>query len=266
MRFLSLRYGGSTLVPYERVWEFQKKLVEKRAEGEIPDTFVFVEHPSVVTRGRGLQRKADQQPGLEPRAMPFAPPSGVEYHEIERGGDLTWHGPGQLVIYPIVKLDGVGFGPLHDISAYLRKLETLLGSWLQSQGLQVGTDPDATGIWVRDSGACDGGGVDRLLHGAPSIIERRKIASIGIAIRKWVTYHGVGMNLTNDLGPYRMISPCGFSPEVMTSLARESEGFAALGWNETVRTSVEESLARHLAEGVLGLHSSPEIKTLDLKS
>lgn len=223
--FFSLRSQGSVLVPYAGAWEFQKQLVERRVADAIPDTYLFVEHPPTITRGRGLQKKPGSDDEL--RAVPMeAVPPGTEYFEIERGGDLTWHGPGQLVVYPVVKLDGTGFGPNHDVGAFLRKLETVFGGWLAMQGLLTESRESATGIWTAAG--------DR---------PARKIASIGIAVRKWVTYHGIGLNLANTLDGFQAISPCGFAPEVMTTLARESPDFARTPWSEGARTAVELEIA-----------------------
>lgn len=195
------------LVPYSEAHALQLELVEKRALGEIPDTVLFLEHESVVTRGRGLQWTGVSRD----RAMPMGPlPAGMAYAEIERGGDLTWHGPGQLVIYPILKLDGQGFGEKHDVAAYIRRLEKVLVDVLARYEVRAGTKEGATGVWVSDSGTDTAAADSRELS--------RKIASIGIAVRKWVTYHGIGLNIVNDLKPFHAISPCGFSPEVMTRL------------------------------------------------
>lgn len=215
------------LSPYAEIWDYQKSLVEKRARDEIPDTFLFVEHPPTVTRGRGLQRKSASA-GEAPRAMPLGPlPANTEYFEIERGGDLTWHGPGQLVIYPIVKLDGKGFGPDHDVTGFLRKLERTVGEWLEGYGLEREARADATGIWVRPAG---------------SSRDFRKIASIGIAVRKWVTYHGIALNLANSLEGFHSISPCGFSPDVMTTLATIASDLKTPVLS--LREEVEAGLAR----------------------
>ena len=228
--FFSLREDGNPVVSYAAAWDFQKSLVDRRAADAIPDTFLFVEHPPTITRGRGLQRKAGDDSDL--RAVPMAAlPEGTDYFEIERGGDLTWHGPGQLVVYPIVKLDGKGFGPDHDVTGYLRKLEKVFGGWLATYGLLTESRENATGIWV----------LPRTGEGGST--SEKKIASIGIAVRKWVTYHGIGLNLANDLGGFRSISPCGFDPDVMTTLARESEEFGRESWSETARGAVEHEIA-----------------------
>jgi lipoyl(octanoyl) transferase len=181
------------LTSYEAARKLQLELLDARAAGEIEDTILFLEHEPVVTRGRGLQFTGVARE----RHMPIAPlPQGIAFAESERGGDLTYHGPGQLVVYPICKLDGDGFGPRHDVAGFLRKLERIFIEELASRGLKAESRESATGVWIGD----------------------RKIASIGIAIRKWVTYHGLAINCVNDLAPFRLISPCGFDPEVMTRL------------------------------------------------
>ncbi len=183
------------LTPYDKARELQLRLVELRAEDRIGDLLLMLEHEPVSTRGRGLQFTGEARPRHMP--APAALPEGVAFSESERGGDLTYHGPGQLVIYPICKLDGQGPFPRHDVTGFLRTLERGLIDELAALGLGAGTRESATGVWVGD----------------------RKIASIGIAVKKWVTYHGVAINVVNDLKPFHLISPCGFSPEVMTRLS-----------------------------------------------
>lgn len=234
MQFWSLK----GLVRYEEVAEFQRLLVEKRAGGEIPDTVLFLEHEPVVTRGRGLQWTGVARERSIPLASPL-PPS-IAFAESERGGDLTYHGPGQLVMYPIIKLDGSGFGPNHDIAAFLRKLEGVFVEWLKHLGLQSESRENATGVWA----------------------ESKKIASIGIAIRKWVVWHGLAINVVNDLAPFQLISPCGFSPDVMGNLAGLMEfkglAFGREGWREWT----ESELARVMAGGVEGARAQVERLTL----
>lgn len=197
------------LTQYQAAKELQLELLEKRARGEIEDTVLFLEHEPVVTRGRGLQFTGEPRERQIPLPAPL--PEGIAYAESERGGDLTYHGPGQLVIYPIVKLDGKGFGPERDVTAFLRKFERVLIEVLSELDLPGESRESATGVWVRD----------------------KKLASIGIAIRKWVTYHGMAINVVNDLKPFHLISPCGFSPEVMTRLSDllpEGELPSGEGW------------------------------------
>ena len=232
MRFVSL----PGLTSYAAARETQLDLVERRARGEIPDTVLFLEHEPVVTRGRGLQWSGAARARHVPLAAEL--PRGIAFEESERGGDLTYHGPGQLVIYPIVKLDGSGFGPRHDVAAYLRKLEGALTGMVAPYGLAAEAREGATGVWV---------GV-------------RKVASIGIAVRKWVTYHGMAVNAVNDLAPFGLISPCGFSPEVMTRLADLSPRFAE-EWGADWRGWLEEKLSHSLA-GERGFALTSESRVL----
>lgn len=242
MQFWSL----TGLTKYEDARRLQLALVDARADDQIPDTVLFVEHEPVVTRGRGLQRglsdvDASGKPLPRQIALPGPLPAGVAFAESERGGDLTYHGPGQLVIYPICKLDGRGFGPARDVAGFLRRFEhtviELIGEWSDgaAQGLAC---EGATGVWVHKSGESK----DRA----------RKIASMGIAVRRWVTYHGLAINCVNDLGGFHLISPCGFAPEVMTRLSdwlpSKSETARALGdWPVEGRTWLEARIAQKLA-------------------
>lgn len=184
-------------ISYAEARLIQLNYVEKRITNKIADTFFFLEHKPVITRGRGLQWTGEKKE----KHMPMTQvPNGVEFSESERGGDLTYHGPGQIVIYPICKLDGSLFLK-NDIHFFLRTLEIVTIKTLEKYGLNCITKENATGVWINHEG------VDK------------KIASIGIAVRKWVTYHGIAINLTNDLKPFFSFSPCGFQPEVMTNLA-----------------------------------------------
>jgi len=213
LRFWSLK----GYVSYEDVRDLQLSLVDQRARDLIPDTVLFLEHLPVVTRGRGLQFTGVPRDRHMP--LPGVFPSGISFADSERGGDLTYHGPGQLVVYPICKLDGRGFGPLHDVAGFLRKIEQIFVDELGRFGLHAEAREQATGVWVGD----------------------RKIASMGIAVRRWVTYHGIALNCVNDLSPFHLISPCGFSPEVMTRLSDLAP--LGAGW----RTDLEHSLVRRMA-------------------
>lgn len=169
--------------PYEAVYQRQKNLLTKRISGDIPDTLLLGEHAPVITLGRGTH--ADNI--LNPREIPVV--------EIERGGDVTFHGPGQLVGYPILALvEGE-----RDLHRYLRNLEAVLMRVLVDYGLEGRRNPGWTGVWVGE----------------------RKVASIGVAVKKWVTFHGFALNVTTDLDAFNTMNPCGLPSAVMTSLARE---------------------------------------------
>lgn len=215
MQFWSL----TSELDYEAVKALQLKLVDLRAQDLIEDTVLFLEHRSVVTRGRGLQFTG--APRARHMPLPIALPPKISFSESERGGDLTYHGPGQLVIYPICKLDGLGFGPHHDVAAFLRKIESAMISVLSELGIKALTKENATGVWVGE----------------------KKIASLGIAIKRWVTYHGIAINAVNDLSPFHLFSPCGFAPEVMTNLNDYGVKFANVG---TWRADLEMRFARVL--------------------
>jgi lipoyl(octanoyl) transferase len=222
-RFWSLRsdVGG---VGYEEARALQLALVELRARDLIPDTVLFLEHEPVITRGRGLQFTGAERPRHMP--APAMLPPGIAFAESERGGDLTYHGPGQLVIYPICRLDGRGFGPNHDVAGFLRKFEQAIIRVIGGESRDA-----ATGVWIGD----------------------RKVASMGIAVRRWVTYHGLAINCVNDLKPFHLISPCGFSPEVMTRVldtleAGSPEAVELADWTGRGRGKMEKRIAEAFSE------------------
>lgn len=180
------------LVDYAEAWRMQLALVAARTADRIPDTLLLCQHNDVVTVGR---RQRAQENILDPRFPLF---------EVERGGDVTYHGPGQLVGYPILKLrPGSGeraFGE-RDLHRYLRALEGALIDLCAEHDVTTGRKAGATGVWTVD--------------------ETRKLASLGIAVRRWVTFHGFALNVNTELARFATINPCGFSAQVMTSLAAE---------------------------------------------
>lgn len=242
MNFWSL----SGLTRYEAVRELQLALVDLRARDLIADTVLFIEHEPVITRGRGLQFTG--APGPRQMPLPGALPAEVSFAESERGGDLTYHGPGQLVVYPICKLDGRGFGPHHDVAAFLRRFEQVFIDVVTELGkgrVQAVARENATGVWVRmpeglrSHGMAETGGYGNA---------DKKLASMGIAVRRWVVYHGLAINCVNDLEPFRLISPCGYSPDVMTRLSdllgsESEEARTLLDWERRGRADLERRLA-----------------------
>lgn len=181
---------------YAEVWALQKELVQQRSRDEIPDVLILVEHPHVITLGR---KRSSENPFR-------APQPAIPVYEIERGGEATYHGPGQLVGYPIRKLEG----EQRNLHRYLRDLEELLIQTLRDSEIVSQRRPGATGVWT--------------MGPLP-----RKIASIGVAVRHWVTYHGFALNVTTDLAYFQMISPCGFDGSVMTSIERELRRGVSVG-------------------------------------
>jgi len=197
--------------PYPDGVRLQLELLRARAADRTGDWLLFADHPPVLTIGRG--GGADN---LRADAATLAR-RGVALHEASRGGDVTWHGPGQLVGYPIVGLEAFD----RDLHRYLRTLEQALIRVLAGFGLEAGTVPGRTGVWI------DG----------------RKIASIGIAVRAWVAYHGFALNVNPDLSYFDLIHPCGLRGVRMTSLAAE------LGDRAPGIAEVREAAARELAAG-----------------
>ena len=180
------------LVPYGEALERQRRLADDRIAGRLPhDTLLLLEHPPVVTLGRGTRQSSLP---VDPEALRRR---GVDVFEIERGGDVTFHGPGQLVGYPIFDLTQ----HRQDLHWFLRQLEAALIMALGDLGIPAEPRAGYTGVWT--------GG--------------RKIASIGIHVRQWVTWHGFALNVTTDLAAFDLIVPCGIPDVVMTSVAKELE-------------------------------------------
>jgi len=180
---------------YVSVLHLQRALCRARLAGHIrQDLLLLVEHQPVVTLGRGTK----------PDSLPVSPSDlvarGITVHEVERGGDVTYHGPGQLVGYPIIDLQA----HRPDLHWYLRTLEAALIDALASLGVAGERVDGLTGVWVGD----------------------RKIASIGVHVKQWVTFHGFALNVTTGLDAFDLIVPCGIKDVVMTSLAHE------LAWND----------------------------------
>lgn len=196
--------------PYGEVLDLQRDLCRRRVAGEVAeDLLLFVEHDPVVTLGRGTREASLPLPVDAIRRR------GIEVFEVERGGDVTFHGPGQLVGYPI--LDLTGHRP--DLHWYLRTLEEALIAALETLGIAAGRKPGLTGVWT--------GG--------------RKIASIGIHVKQWVTLHGFALNVTTNLDYFDLIVPCGIQGVSMTSVARELGERAPPGMDHATRASVIEA-------------------------
>jgi lipoate-protein ligase B len=164
---------------YGEALETQRDLAARRAKGEIPDSLLLVEHPHVITLGRKTSAG-----NLKPQNIPV--------FEVERGGDATYHGPGQLVGYPVVLLAD------HDIRRHVRNIEETIIRTVGSYGIKGERMEGHPGIWVAG----------------------KKLASIGVAVTDWVTYHGFALNVNTDLGYFELIRPCGLDPSTMTSMKR----------------------------------------------
>ena len=178
-------------VEYGEALELQRNLARDRIAGTLPqDVLLLLEHPPVVTLGRASKERHVVA------SAEFLQSKGVELFEVERGGDVTFHGPGQLVGYPIIDLKR----HREDLHWYLRKIEEALINTLADFGIPGERNTAFTGVWTRG----------------------KKIASIGVHARDWVTWHGFALNVTTDLSFFDLIIPCGIDGVVMTSIAREA--------------------------------------------
>jgi lipoyl(octanoyl) transferase len=198
-------------VPYAEALALQHDLAARRGRGEIPDTLLLLEHPPTITLGR----RTDEHDLLSSEAALQA--RGFAVQRVDRGGEITYHAPGQLVGYPILDLREHG----QDLHKYLRDLEEVLIQTLFVYGLNGERVPGRTGVWVSD----------------------KKIAAIGIKVSRWVSLHGFALNITNDLAPFREdFVPCGIRDKDVTSLREQ------LGAQCPARAVVKATLTSRFAE------------------
>lgn len=181
-------------VGYDEVHTLQRRLQEARARGLVPDTLLLLEHTPVITLGRGAKEENLRFPRASLEAR------GIEVHETGRGGDVTYHGPGQLVGYPILDLSP----DRQDVRRYVRDLEESMIQLAASYGLTASRIEGMNGTWLRDGGLGD-----------------RKIGAIGVRLSRWVTMHGFSFNVTTLLSHFQLIVPCGIKDKGVTSLELE---------------------------------------------
>jgi lipoate-protein ligase B len=173
-------------VPYREGVSIQERIRERRQAGEAPDSLILLEHPPVYTKGRRTER-ADLPMGEDWYRL-----QGIEVEDCDRGGRVTYHGPGQLVGYPIMEV--------RDVPAYVHTMETAIVDALAEEGIEARVREELTGVWAGD----------------------RKIGSIGVHVSRGVTTHGFAINVDNDLQPFEWIVPCGIEHAQMTSVCRET--------------------------------------------
>jgi len=188
------------IVPYEEARELQRQLAARRQRDDVPDVLLLLEHPPVYTRGRR------SQPEELPMGVEWYEAQGIEVRDTDRGGLVTYHGPGQLVAYPIVDLGAYG----DDVHIYVRGLERLMIEALGEAGVPAQTIEGLTGVWTEG-------------EPPPTLAanKARKIGSIGLHVSRGVTTHGLAVNVNNDMQPFEWIVPCGIEGVAMTSLSRE---------------------------------------------
>jgi lipoate-protein ligase B len=172
---------------YKDTWDLQKKIVELRVQNKIPDTLILTEHEPVITMGRGTV-KSNLLTSREELAK-----QDIDLYQIERGGDITYHGPGQVVAYPIIDLTNRG----RDLHTYLRELEEVIILTIAEFGLTGARKKGLTGVWV----------------------DNHKLAAIGVSVKHWVSYHGLALNVNTDLDYVKLINPCGITQFPVGSVA-----------------------------------------------
>jgi lipoate-protein ligase B len=197
-------------VPYEEAWALQTRLVEARADGSLPhDLVLMLEHPPVFTLGKRGGRDNLLVPEERLRQ------SGIALVQVERGGNITYHGPGQLVLYPIVYLPGAGIGVVDLVDRLEEVMIRICSEW----GVRAERNPLNRGVWVR----------------------MKKIGAIGIAVRRGVSFHGMALNVDPDLTPFSWIQPCGLHGVGVTSIRAEAGGQISM-------SDVGRTVTRHLTE------------------
>ena len=196
------------LRPYSEIWSLQEDLVALRQRGSVPDLLLLVEHEPVFTLGKG-----GRQDHILISSQEMAR-RGISVHRVDRGGDVTFHGPGQMVAYPILDLSAHG----KDVHLYCRQLEEVGLQILSDYGLTGKRVPRLTGVWVGED----------------------KIMAIGVGVKKWISYHGLAFNVNTDLDCFRLIHPCGIKDRGVTSLAH-------LLRREIPMEEVKETLLHHFA-------------------
>jgi lipoyl(octanoyl) transferase len=189
MKTKNLLYCNLGLIDYKEAWDLQKKTYELRVNGKIPDVIYLLEHPNTYTFGKTADH--NNLVGSEE----YLAENKISVYDIDRGGDITYHGPGQIVSYPIISLSEWK----QDTHKYLRALEETIIKTCAEYGIKARRVPKYTGVWIED----------------------RKIAAIGIKVTRWVTMHGFAFNINTDLSFFKGIIPCGISDKDVTSIRRE---------------------------------------------
>ena len=184
-----LAYCNLDTIDYKEAWDLQKSIFELRYQQKVDDVFLLLEHPHTYTLGKTADEK--NLVGNEE----YLNKNKISVYDIDRGGDITYHGPGQIVGYPIIDLNSWG----KDTDKYLRALEEIIIRTCEDYGLAVTRVPKYTGVWIED----------------------RKIAAIGIKVTRWITMHGFALNVNTDLSLYNGIIPCGITNKEVTSLQKE---------------------------------------------
>lgn len=217
-------------IPYREAWQLQHELVGARGRDEVTDQLLMLEHPPVLTLGRNAD------PGHVLASADELARLGIEVIQVERGGEVTYHGPGQLVAYPIVHLASAGLL----LRPFVRALELAMADTAVAYGVAAGPRGGYPGCWVDSDGP------------AP-----RKLGALGLRVERGVTYHGIALNVTTDLEHFGLMDPCGLPGLAVTSIAREAGWSAGMARpsTDTVRAAADRfapALLARLAEARVG--------------
>lgn len=185
----SLIYSDPGFIDYKEAWDLQKEIFTKRVNDETEDVLLLLEHPNTYTLGKTADRENLKG------SVDYLKSNRISVYDIDRGGDITYHGPGQIVGYPIIDLNNWQ----KDTHKYLRALEEVIINTCAEYNLICERNPEHTGVWINDG----------------------KIAAIGIKVSRWVTMHGFAFNINTDLNLFNGIIPCGIQDKSVTSLKRE---------------------------------------------
>lgn len=220
-----LDYCNIGFIDYKEAWDLQHSIFQQRVENKINDLFLMLEHPNTYTLGKTAHR--ENLVGSDE----YLAEKEISVYEIDRGGDITYHGPGQIVGYPIIDLKNWK----QDTHLYLRTLEETIIEVCKDYGLDAGRKPEYTGVWIGE----------------------RKICAIGIKISRWVTMHGFAFNVNTDLNLFNGIIPCGIKDKEVTSLSKELNTKIDI---EVVKKQILEKFVKLFNYGEVNEVSLQEIK------
>lgn len=213
----SVRVYRLGMRPYKEVWDLQRNTQQALIQGKGEEILISCEHPPVITAGRSFHPENLLSNVTRLKEL------GIEYFEIERGGDLTYHGPGQLVVYPVLDLKKIK----KDVSWYMRSLEKVVIATLSHFGIKAISIQGKTGVWVK---------IDE-----KSSVLPKKISSMGIRISRWVTLHGLSLNIKDCRSGFSLINPCGFKSDDMISI-QEIKGKESPGLQIVQEVLIDEFL------------------------